>query len=73
MRINLKNDYFSEMAKNINLAKVIKVKEEFWFCKNYTMTKNTTKTLMSNEKFVKLQPEVLNPENDPNILPPISR
>jgi exonuclease III len=83
MRTKLKNDYFSNLAKNINLANESrKVEEEFRLCKNYTMIKHSDKQLISNDtlsdffenhfcaKNIDLQPEVTNPEDHPHILPP---
>ena len=83
LRIKLKNDYFSDLAKNINMAsEARKVEEEFRLCKGYTMNKNTDPKLISTEKLsaffqdhfsakhVELQPEVISPENYPHILPP---
>lgn len=83
MRTKLKNDYFSALANNINFAsEARKVEEEFRLCKDYRMTKNSDKKVISNdklatffedhfkEKHVELQPEVTNPENYPHILPP---
>ena len=59
-----------------------KIEEEFRLCKSYHMHKNTNQNLISSEKLteffkdhlkdktVELQPEVLNPELFPHILPP---
>ena len=79
----LKNEYFSKLASEINIANESrKVEEEFRLCKNYTMTKHSDKKMISNEalsdffedhfgqKSVELQPEVVNPENYPHVLPP---
>ena len=83
MRTKLKNDYFSALANNINLAnEARKVEEEFRLCKNYYMTRKSQQKIISNEKLstffenhfkkkqVELQPEVTNPENFPHVLPP---
>ena len=83
MQIKLKNDYFSDLAKNINVAnEERKVEEEFRLCKDYKMIKNSDKQLISTnklsaffqdhfkEKSTELQPEVTNPQNYPHILPP---
>ena len=83
MRNKLKNDYFSKLADNINVvAEARKVEEEFRLCKSYTMHKHTDTNLITSEKLteffkdhlkekpVQLQPEVINPELYPHILPP---
>ena len=83
MRNKLKNDYFSKLANNINVvAEARKVEEEFRLCKSYTMHKHTDTNLITSEKLteffedhlkekpVHLQPEVINPELYPHILPP---
>ena len=83
MRNKLKNDYFSTLADNINVVgEARKIEEEFRLCKSYHMHKNTNQNLISSEKLteffkdhlkdktVELQPEVLNPEIFPHILPP---
>ena len=83
MRTKLKNEYFSKLSSDINLAnEARKVEEEFRLCKNYTMIKHSDKQLISNDtlsdffenhfcaKTVELQPEVTSPENYPHILPP---
>ena len=83
MRTKLKNDYFSKLASDINIAsEARKVEEEFRLCKNYTMIKHSEKKMISDEalsdffenhfgqKDIELQPEVVNPENYPHILPP---
>lgn len=83
MRSKLKNEYFSDLAKNINIANESrKVEEEFRLSKDYRMMKKSTKHLIStdklttffkdhfSEKDIKTQPEVENPENYPHILPP---
>ena len=83
MRTNLKNQYFSRLANNINLAsEARKVEEEFRLCKNYTMSKTTEQQLIINDKLnnffqdhfkendIEIEPEVLNPEHYPHILPP---
>ena len=83
MRTKLKNDYFSNLAKNINVANEARnVEEEFRLCKNYRMNKHSEKQLISNEKLsehfeehfneknIEVQPEVVHPENFPHILPP---
>ena len=82
MQTKLKNYYFSNLAKNINLANESrKVEEEFRLCKTYTMINHSDKQLISNDKLTtffkdhfkdkntKLQPEVINPENYPHVLP----
>ena len=83
MRNKLKNEYFSNLANNINIAnEEQKIEEEFRFCKNYTMHKNSDTKLITNEslseffenhlkdKNIELQPEVMNPMDYPHILPP---
>ena len=83
MRNKLKNDYFSSLANEINtVAEARKIEEEFRLCKTYTMHKNVDTNLISSDKLteffqdhlkekpVLLQPEVLNPELFPHILPP---
>ena len=83
MRNKLKNDYFSGLASNINaVAEARKVEEEFRLAKSYTMHKNVTSNLITSEKLseffedhlkerpVDIQPEVMNPELYPHILPP---
>ena len=50
MRTKLKNDYFSNLAKNINSANESrKVEEEFRLCKTYTMSNHSDKQLVSND------------------------
>ena len=76
-------EYFSNLAKNINVAnEARKVEEEFRLCKDYTMIKHSNKQRISNdnltkhfenhfkERDIEIQPEVINPENYPHILPP---
>ena len=83
LRNKLKNDYFLSLANEINTAaEARKIEEEFRLCKNYTMHKNTDTNLISSEKLtdffkdhlkekpIDLQPEVLNPELFPHIIPP---
>ena len=83
MRNKLKNDYFSNLANNINIVgEARKIEEEFRLCKSYTMHKNTDVKLISTEKLsaffedhlkekpVELQPEVRDPHLFPHILPP---
>ena len=83
LRNKLKNDYFSTLADNINVVgEARKIEEEFRLCKSYHMHKNTNQNLISSEKLteffkdhlkdktVELQPEVLNTELFPHILPP---
>ena len=83
MRNKLKNEYFSSLANDINTAaEARKIEEEFRLCKTYTMHKNTDTNLISSEKLtdffkdhlkekpIDLQPEVLNPELFPHIIPP---
>ena len=83
MRNKLKNDYFSDLAENINtVAEARKVEEEFRLCKSYNMHKTKDTKLISSEKLteffkdhlkekpVDLQPEVITPELYPHILPP---
>ena len=83
MRNKLKNEYFSNLANNINIAnEEQKIEEEFRLCKNYTMHKNSDTKLITNEKLseffedhlkdknIELQPEVMNPMDYPHILPP---
>ena len=76
----LTNDYFSGLASNINaVAEARKVEEEFRLAKSYTMHKNVTSNLTTSAEFfedhlkerpVYEQPEVMNPELYPHILPP---
>ena len=83
MRNKLKNDYFSKMANDINVvAETRRVEEEFRLAKSFTMYKHTDNNLISSEKLteffedhlkekpVDLQPEVVNPEIYPHVLPP---
>ena len=83
LRVKLKNDYFSKLANDINIAsEARKVEEEFRLSKSYTMTKHSEMKLISSDKLtdffkdhlkekpVDIQPEVLNPEIFPHILPP---
>ena len=83
MRNKLKNDYFSNLANNINIVgEARKIEEEFRLCKSYTMHKHTDTKLITSEKLteffqdhltekpVELQPEVINPELYPHIIPP---
>ena len=76
MRTKLQNDYFANLANNINIAsEQRKVEEEFRLCNDYHMLKHSNKLLISNKKLseffedhfkdkpVELQPEVKNPEN----------
>ena len=80
LRNKLKNDYFSDLAENINtVAEARKVEEEFRLCKSYNMHKTKDTKLISSEKLteffkdhlkekpVDLQPEVLTPELYPHI------
>ena len=79
----LKNDYFLNMANNINTAgEARKIEEEFRLSKCYTMHKHTDTKLITTDKLtdffkdhlkerhVELQPEVTNPDDFPHILPP---
>ena len=51
MRTKLKNYYFSNLAKNINLAtEARKVEEEFGLCKTYSLSNHSNKQLISNDK-----------------------
>ena len=83
LRIKLKNDYFSKLANNLNVASEARnVEEEFRLCKTYTMAKHSEINIISSEKLtehfkdhlkervIEIQPEVKNPENYPHILPP---
>lgn len=83
MRTKLKNDYFSKLADNINtVSEARKIEEEFRLCKTYTMTTHTNSNLISSEKLtdffqdhlkekpIDVQPEVINPERYPHVLPP---
>ena len=83
MRNKLKNDYFSDLADDINIVgEARKIEEEFRLCKTYTMHKNKNQNLISSDKLteffkdhlkekpVDLQPEVMNPELFPHVLPP---
>ena len=83
MRNKLKNDYFSNLASNINAAaEARKVEEEFRLAKSYTMHKNATNNLITSERLseffedhlkekpIDVQPEVMSPELYPHILPP---
>ncbi len=83
MRTKLRNENFSDLANNINEAsQARRVEEEFRLSKNYTMTKVSNTKLISNdalsahfqdhlkERPIEIQPEVLNPESFPHVLPP---
>ena len=83
MRNKLKNDYFSDLADDINIVgEARKIEEEFRLCKTYTMHKNKNQNLISSDKLteffkdhlkekpVDLQPEVMNPKLFPHVLPP---
>ena len=83
MRNKLKNDYFFNLANNINTAgEARKIEEEFRLSKSYTMHKHTDTNLITSEKLteffedhlkekpIDLQPEVMNPNDYPHILPP---
>ena len=51
MRNRLKNEYFSNLANNINIAsEERKIEEEFRLCKNYNMHKNSDSKLITNDK-----------------------
>ena len=51
LRNKLKNDYFSNLAENINtVAEARKIEEEFRLCKSYSMHKPTETKLISSEK-----------------------
>ena len=51
MRTKLKNDYFSKLERNINIANEAgMIEEEFRLCKTYTMTKHSDINLVSSEK-----------------------
>ena len=51
LRNKLKNDYFSDLAENINtVAEARKVEEEFRLCKTYNMHKPTDTKLITSEK-----------------------
>ena len=76
-------NYFSNLPENINtVAEARKIEEEIRLCKSYSMHKPTETKLISSEKLteffkdhlkekpVDLQPEVINPELHPHILPP---
>ena len=71
------------MANNINTSgEARKIEEEFRLCKTYTMTKHSDINLIPSEKLteffidhlkdkpIEIQPEVINPEHYPHILPP---
>ena len=83
MRNRLKNEYFSNLANNINIAsEERKIEKEFRLCKNYSMHKYSETKLITNEKLTdffqdhlenkndELQPEVTNAMDYPHILPP---
>ena len=47
----LKNDYFSDLANNINIASEARaVEEEFRLCKEYRINKPSDQMVISNEK-----------------------
>ena len=51
MRNKLKNDYFSNLANNINIVgEARKIEEVFRLCKSYTMHKHTDTKLITSEK-----------------------
>ena len=77
----LKNDYFSNLARNINsVGEARKIEEEFRLCKSYTMhsyanlitSGKMTEFFQDHlkEKPVDLQPEVITPGLYPHVLPP---
>ena len=83
MRNKLKNEYFSNLARNINtVGEARKIGEEFRLCKSYTMHKHTDTKLITSEKLteffkdhlkekpVDLQPEVITPGLYPHVLQP---
>ena len=84
MRSKLKNEYFSDQAKNTNTSNESrKAEEEFRLIKDYRMIeKNPTKHLISTDKLttvfkdhfsqkdIKTQPEARSAENYPHILSP---
>ena len=83
MRNEFKNDYLSTLARNINIAnEARKIEEELRLCKTYTMIKYSDINLVFSEKLtdffkdhlkekpIEIQPEVINPERYPHILPP---
>ena len=83
MRNKLKNEYFSNLARNINtVGEARKIEEEFRLCKSYTMHKHTDTKLITSEKLteffkdhlkekpVDLQPEVITPGLYPHVLSP---
>ena len=87
MRTNLKNAYFLDKAKSINLASEARdTEEEFCRAKKYTSITRSQKILVSEKALAKHfenhfanrdhlvdqnQPEITNPENYPHILPPL--
>ena len=83
LRDKLKNGYFKKKADAINLASEARdVEEEFRLAKNHTSLNKSKKLLIAPEKLtshfeqhfsprpVTPQPEILNPDNFPHILPP---
>ena len=83
LRVKLKNDYFSKLANNINMANEHRnVEEEFRLAKTYTMSKHSEINVISREKLaehfkdhlkeriVQNQPEINNPDEHPHVLPP---
>ena len=64
MRNKLKNEYFSNLADNINIAsEERKIEEEFRLCKNYTMHKNSDTKLITNEKLTEFFEDHLKDKN----------
>ena len=74
-RIKLKNDYFKELADNINgAAEAREVEKEFALAKKFTTFKRSSRLAISNEKLkthfqdhfaarpIPLPPEIENPE-----------
>ena len=77
-RIKLKNDYFKELADNINgAAEAREVEKEFALAKKFTTFKRSSRLAISNEKLkthfqdhfaarpIPLPPEIENPEQYP--------
>ena len=80
MRKKLKNDYFSNLARNINtVVEARKIEEEFRLCQSYNhithrrhliASEKMTEFFKEKEKPVDWQPEVITPGFYSNVLPP---
>ena len=60
MRNKLKNEYFFNLAYNINIAnEERKIEEEFRLCKDYKMHKNSDTKLITNKKLTEFLKTIL--------------